>query len=282
MLSYQHGYHAGNFADVHKHCILAVLISALNQKNKPWSYLETHAGSAFYNLQAEQAQKTFEYETGIGRLWALDAAPAAIAPYLVCVRSVNSRDGAGELISYPGSPTLAADLAREDDRLSLMELHPAEYQRLRRYFSGEKQVAVHHRDGYEGVYSLLPPKPNRGLVLIDPSYEVKSEYDQVVEQVRKFVARWPNGCFAIWYPILAAENHLRMLSRFEALGLRKLFVSQLWVKPEPCERMCGSGMLLINPPWQSDQAIGEVCEFLFKQLADKGARPPQNLWRVPE
>lgn len=171
MLSYLHGFHAGNFADLHKHAILVALLEALNRKAKPWSYLETHSGRALYDLNDAQAQKTGEYQQGIGRLWAQPQAEV-LEPYLQQVRRVNQ----GTLSHYPGSPTIAAGMARAEDRLRLMELHSTEVEALRQQFRQDERVAVHHRDGYEGVNALLPPTPKRGLVLIDPAYEVKTEY----------------------------------------------------------------------------------------------------------
>ncbi|MGB2130891.1 MAG: 23S rRNA (adenine(2030)-N(6))-methyltransferase RlmJ, partial [Marinobacterium sp.] len=180
MLSYQHGFHAGNFADVHKHLLLTLLLQALNRKAKPWSYLETHGGRARYDLGGEQASKTGEYRDGIARLWQRPA-PESIRAYLAQVEAVND----AALACYPGSPLLAAQLAREHDCISVMELHPAEADALKAVFRQDERVAVHHRDGYEGVLSLLPPKPNRGVVLIDPSFEVKQEYTELVTFINK-------------------------------------------------------------------------------------------------
>lgn len=279
MLSYQHGFHAGNFADVHKHLLLTLLLQALNRKAKPWCYLETHSGRARYDLAGDQAQKTGEYRTGIARLWQRPA-PAPVQAYLDQVVQLN-----GERLSvYPGSPLLAARLARAEDRISLMELHPAEAQALKAVFREDRRVAVHHRDGYEGVLSQLPPKPNRGLVLIDPAFEVKQEYAQLVRFLVKAHRRWPNGCFAIWYPLLPAGLWRDMKAALVATGIRKVLCSELEVAAAEGERgMYGSGMLVINPPWQLDQTLAEVSPWLAEQLQTEAGSGRWRLdWLVPE
>lgn len=279
MLSYQHGYHAGNFADVHKHLILSLLIQALNTKAKPWSYLESHAGRALYELADAQANKTGEYRAGIARLWSCTDCPALMRHYLDAVRAFNPT---GALLQYPGSPALVAHWRRPDDNMAVMELHPQEAARLKQFFRTDRQVGVHQRDGYEGVLSLLPPKPNRGLVLVDPAYEVKDEYQQVATQVQKMHQRWPNGCFAIWYPLLTANRHRGLIQRLVDSGIRRIYQSEFSIWPQSFERMRGSGMLLINPPWQLDQAIESAMPWLAQQLGQPGAAPPRQAWLVSE
>ena len=279
MLSYQHSYHAGNFADVHKHICLSLMLEALNKKPKPWSYFETHAGTARYDLTGEEALKNAEFKEGIAQLYPRKL-PALLQPYLHIVRSMNDKDV--ELRKYPGSPWIASEAAREQDKISLMELHPGEYQQLKSVFKRSSNVAVHHRDGYEGVLSLLPPKPNRGLVLIDPSYEVKTEYLQVAKFIDKAYQRWSNGCFAIWYPLLKAANHQQMLNKLKRSGIRNILRVEMCVKSAADERMYGTGMLIINPPWQLDRQLQQVNTLLSKYLSAEGAAPPVVEWLVPE
>ena len=279
MLSYQHGFHAGNFADVHKHTILALMLEALNLKDKPWSYLETHGGCALYDLADDKAQKTGEYLAGIGKLWNEQAMPDAMRPYIAQVQAVNRGK---ELKFYPGSPSIASMLARTSDRLAVMELHPAEYQQVKQHFRDRPQVAVHHRDGYEGVLSMMPPKPNRGLVLIDPSYEVKTEYAQVAKFIQQLLTRWSNGSVAIWYPLLKAGQHQGMIDKIVASGVRRIYQSEFYVQDAGSQRMFGSGMLLINPPWQLDQKIAAVMPWLYRMLSHPEADEPQDKWLVPE
>jgi 23S rRNA (adenine2030-N6)-methyltransferase len=280
MLSYQHGFHAGNFADVHKHLILTLLLQSLNRKAKPWSYLETHGGRARYDLSSEQALKTGEFRDGIARLWQ-QPVPEAVQGYLEQVAEVNA--GAA-LNTYPGSPLLAAQLAREADCINIMELHPAEAEALKQVFRQDERVAVHHRDGYEGVLALLPPRPNRGVVLVDPSFEVKQEYQQLVRFIDKAYRRWPIGCFAIWYPLLPANQWQQMKEALVATGIRKILCSELEVAPGDGERgMYGSGMLVINPPWQLDQTLAAVSPWLVEQLqAGAGSGRWRLDWLVPE
>lgn len=279
MLSYKHGFHAGNFADVHKHMVLVQLINALNQKPKPWSYLETHGGKAHYDLTDEQAEKTGEYKKGIAPVWAAAQPPTLVANYLAQVSAENT----GRLLRYyPGSPAIAASMAREDDRIAIMELHANEYELINKYFKRNTQVAIHHRDGYEGVLSMLPPKPNRGVVLIDPSYEVKSEYQEVARFIKKAHQRWPIGVYAVWYPILKAGLHRAMLQSVASSGIRKIFVSEFYQKSSNSGRMFGSGMMLINPPWQLEEHLESVMPWLERTLAESDADSSSGRWLVPE
>lgn len=262
MLSYQHGFHAGNFADLHKHLTLVALLESLNRKTKPWSYLESHSGRGIYDLRDAQALKTGEYLEGIAQLWEHNS-DSLLGNYLDLVRRLNRE----ELETYPGSPWFAAEMARDEDKIHLMELHPQEVQALKRNFRAYAQVGVHHRDGYEGVLGMLPPKPNRGLVLIDPAYEVKTEYAQVAAFMGKALRAWGNGSYAIWYPILAAQRHEEMISKVVQgcidVGILR---SELQIS-DPTERgMYGSGMLLINPPWQIDQQLQHLIPELLEAL----------------
>lgn len=279
MLSYQHSYHAGNFADVHKHLTLCLMLDALNKKDKPWSYLETHAGTARYDLTDENALKTNEFEQGIAQIFD-KSLPAAFDSYFSVIKGLNQY--CDTLKYYPGSPWLATKAMRGQDNIALMELHPGEFEKLKGVFRRESNVSVHHRDGYEGVLSLLPPKPNRGIVLIDPSYEVKTEYNQVAKFIQSAYQRWSNGCFAIWYPMLKAGNHKDMLHKLKFSGIRNILKAEFCVKDSTDERMYGSGMLIINPPWQLDQRLQVVNELLYKHLAAKDASVPSIEWLVPE
>jgi 23S rRNA (adenine2030-N6)-methyltransferase len=279
LLSYQHGYHAGNFADVHKHLIVTWILESLNAKSKPWSYLETHAGCAFYDLSDEQALKTGEFQEGVAKLWGAKKIPAELTGYMSLIKNANANNN---LAFYPGSPAIAKALSRDADRLAIMELHPGEVRKLKAHFYQDDNVAVHHRDGYEGVLALLPPKPNRGLVLIDPSYEVKTEYQQVANKVVQMHKRWPNGSFAIWYPLLSAELHEEMKAAIVKSGIRRIYCSELWVKPEAVGGMFGSGMLLVNPPWQIDEKVQSVTPWLRQLLGHVCAKEPLSEWLVPE
>lgn len=270
MLSYQHGFHAGNFADLHKHLTLQLMLNALNRKAKPWCYLETHAGRGLYDLTSDQAQKTGEFKEGIAKLWGKPQS-GAIEDYLTQVRSAGAEFGSSEsdpMVAYPGSPMLAALQMRDNDKMHLMELHPKESVELKRNMRRFANVGVHHRDGYEGVLSLLPPKPNRGLLLIDPAYEVKDEYAQVARFIEQVLKRWPNAQIAIWYPILAAARHELMLKQVLKISTDVGVYDSRFIVDELTERgMFGSGMLLINPPWQLDNQLEELLPQMMKQLS---------------
>ncbi|MEH6576707.1 MAG: 23S rRNA (adenine(2030)-N(6))-methyltransferase RlmJ [Amphritea sp.] len=277
MLSYLHGFHAGNFADVHKHFTLCCMLEALTRKEKPFCYLETHSGRALYDFDDPQALKNREFEQGIARLWSLDVTADDAAVYLQTVAAFNRV----ALRSYPGSPCIAQHFAREADKLLLMELHPTEAAALKRQFRADKRVAVHNRDGYEGVLSLLPPKPNRGMVLIDPSYEEKNEYDQVITFLQKATKHWSNGSFAIWYPLLEANRWKTMKNKLKRSGIRNVLCSEIEVNHSDNGGMYGSGMLLVNPPWPLEQRLKEVMPGLTKRLKQEASECRLD-WLVPE
>jgi 23S rRNA (adenine2030-N6)-methyltransferase len=246
MLSYQHAYHAGNPADLHKHIVLAELLTRLTVKPRPLTYLETHAARALYDLHSPEALNTGEAAAGIGRI-ELDPA----SPYGRTVLSVRERAGAS---AYPGSPLIAQSLLRSQDRLIVMELHPAEHAALKQNLWGPN-VEIHRRDGFEGALALSPPVPRRGLVLVDPSYEVKSDYADVAAFARRLIARWPQAVMLIWYPILDAARHGVLKD-----GLAPLphLIDEVGFVPRPAVGMTGSGLALINAPYGSAQVFAEA------------------------
>lgn len=244
MLSYQHAYHAGNRADLMKHDALARLLAALTRKPRPITYMETHAGRGLYDLASPEARKTGEAAEGILK------AELEPGPFAEAVARVRARHGP---LAYPGSPLIARELLREGDRMHLMELHPAEHAALRRALKGPG-VAIHRRDGYEGVLALSPPTPRKGLVLVDPSYEVKPEYEAVPAFVQKLLARWPEATVLVWYPILAESRHERLIA-----GLHALPFQRHEVRFGATKGMTGSGLIGINLPFgfRLDGAEGE-------------------------
>lgn len=252
MLSYQHGYHAGCLADVHKHGALAALCAHLAAKPKPLSYLESHAGRAVYDLASPEAEKTGEAKAGILRLIAEGAIPAD-QPLAKAIAMTERAFGDG---FYPGSPLIAAFLLRPDDVLHLMEMHPEEHRALKRAMKGHDNAHVHRRDGYEGVLALSPPTPRRGLVLIDPSYEIKAEYLRVADFVIALHAKWPQATIMVWYPILVAGLHEAMVERLLAAGLPDLVRREVRFRLDPgAPGMRGSGLLVVNTPWGVDAAL---------------------------
>ncbi len=246
MLSYQHAYHAGGPADVHKHMVLAELIAALTVKSRPVSYAETHAGRGLYHLDGAESRKTGEADQGIRRL-----NPDPATPFGAAYRNIRGEYGPG---AYPGSPLLASALLRPGDRSVLMELHPAEHAALVTAMAG-RDVAIHRRDGYEGLLALAPMTPRRGLVLVDPSYEVKSEYAEAARFVRALAGKWPQVTVAVWYPLLPAARHTDLRAGFSPLSVT---CDEVIFTPAPDRGMYGSGMALINVPFGFGRALKRI------------------------
>jgi 23S rRNA (adenine2030-N6)-methyltransferase len=267
-MHYRHSYHAGNFADVFKHVVLCGLLSALNRKDKPWSYLETHAGAGAYDLSGEGATRTGEWREGIGRLHGLAHAPPLLETFLDVVRGLN---GTGQLRHYPGSPLFAQALARERDRLVLCEKIPDIVAELRENVKGERRATVHHRDGYE-AHALLPPAEKRGLMLIDPPFERPDEFDAVAELIEKSLARFASGICAAWYPL----KNRHAAGRFERRVARACAEPPLRVTLEngaPGEgQMRACAVLIVNPPFGFDQDFAPSGALLASLLA-QGRRP---------
>ena len=200
MLSYRHAFHAGNHADVLKHFIEVQLLRYLAQKDKPFWYIDTHAGAGCYALDSGYATQNAEYESGIARLWERDDLPAPLAEYVALVKRINPD---GQMKLYPGSPLVALELLREQDRMRLFELHPTDSEILQQNFAGHgTQVLMQTADGFGALKALLPPPPRRALVLIDPPYEDKQDYQRVVSALREGLKRFANGVYAVWYPQL--------------------------------------------------------------------------------
>lgn len=262
MLSYQHIYHAGCLADVHKHAALAVLLARLTEKPKPLTYMETHAGRGAYDLQAPEAQKTGEAKAGILRLLTNGSVPDT-HPYLQAIRATQTRLGADW---YPGSPMVARSLLRTGDALHLMELHPQEHAALKRMMARDK-AQIHKRDGYEGVLAVSPPEARRGLVLIDPSYEIKSEYDQVGDFILALHRKWAEATILLWYPILKQGLHQTVARRLETGGLPDVWRREVSFRTEAGNTgMQGSGLLMINTPYGVEAALAGAEEILAPAL----------------
>lgn len=277
-MNYRHGFHAGNHADVLKHVVLLALLDALLAKPKPMSVLDTHAGRGSYALSGTQSRATGEAESGIARL---RAAPdrvrevPAIARYLRAVDALAAQSG--ETDAYPGSPWLIAAQLREDDRLSCCEIQAEEADALRRLLGADPRVGVHRRDGYEAMHALLPPMPRRGLVLIDPPYETQlAEFDTAIDALKDALARWPQGSYALWYPIKRRRELHGFFRRAARLQAKSVLCVELLVRPDDSPlRLNGSGMLLVNPPWQVDRRIDPALHALRDALGEPGAS-----WRL--
>lgn len=278
MLSYRHGFHAGSFVDVHKHITLLLLLRSLLKKESPFCYIETHAGSALYDLKSRFAQKNREYETGISLLWQVEDPPVPVTDYLEAVRSVNRLPGGkvAGLRYYPGSPAIARRLLRPRDRMVLMELHTTEIALLRKHCRGDRQVQIHHRDGFEGLPGLVPPAEKRGLVLIDPAYETGDEFTRLLEALVAAWNKWPTGIFAVWYPLQQRQPVPRFHYELRTSGIKNILLHEFSVIPDVAvNRLSGTGMIIINPPWQFDVKIKNVLEWLAPRL-DRGSGAPMR------
>lgn len=240
MLSYQHIYHAGNLADVHKHSLLAWMLAYLTRKDKPVSYIETHGGRALYDLGAEEALKTGEAAQGITRV--RDRFDPD-HPYARCLRQTTDIHGD---FAYPGSPMIAAHTLRDTDRITIAELHPAEHNALELALP---MATVHRAEGFALAHSILPPTPRRGLMLIDPSYEVKADYDAIPGHIRKYARAWNVGIIALWYPILTSGHHSNMLKTLEKNHPHALRDEVRFAPARPGHGMVGSGLFVIRPPF---------------------------------
>lgn len=283
MLSYRHAFHAGNYADVVKHATLSLILQALCRKETPFCYLDSHAGAGFYSLTSEFAQKTGEFKEGIELLWQLSEAqiPVLLKPYLTALRAANKHS---ELTTYLGSPALAQYFSRPQDSLTLMELHPTDYQRVKKSFTPDRRIHVHQRDGFEGLIALTPPPQKRGLVLIDPAYEVKHDYVTVVETLKTLHQRWQTGIYALWYPLLQEVSYQQTLVRkLKNSGIKKILRVELSRYPSDTPRaMYGTGMVIINPPYLLAESLTELMPWLWQVLSPESAGDWRVEWLVPE
>jgi len=278
-MNYRHIFHAGNFADVMKHAVLALIVEHLRAKPAPFCVLDTHAGVGRYDLTSDPAQRTREYAEGIGRLFGAPPPHPALAPYLDAVASLNP-DGA--LRWYPGSPRLARALLRPQDRLVLSELHPEDAATLKAEFARDRQTAVHAMDAYHALKAHLPPKEKRGLALIDPPFEEPDEFARLVGGLGRAHARWPTGIYAIWYPIKERPAVWRFQEALAGAGIPKILLAELTIHPEDTHlRLNGSGLAIVNPPWRLDETLDAVLPALHAVLPGTGGGARVE-WLVPE
>ncbi|WP_408950498.1 23S rRNA (adenine(2030)-N(6))-methyltransferase RlmJ [Lysobacter sp. Hz 25] len=281
-MNYRHAFHAGNHADVLKHVALLALCDALTVKPAPLFALDTHAGRGLYPLDGNSALRTGEAEGGIGRLLAEAPKQAAITRYLAAVRACRNEHGPS---AYPGSPWLLAHALREDDRIAACELQPEEASQLEHHFKADQRIAVHARDGYAAMKAMLPPKIgatryNRGLVLIDPPYEAQlEEFDTALGALRDALARWPQGCYVLWYPIKRRRALQPFYRRAATLPAKSILTAELLVRADDSPlRMNGSGLLLLNPPWQFDQTLRAALSVLARTLAETADASAAVTW----
>ena len=294
-MNYRHAFHAGNFADILKHVVLTLCLERLNAKPTPWRYIDTHAGVGVYDLTSDEAQRSPEWRDGIQKLWAaIDTAPddvqLALAPFIDCIRKLNPR---GDLSTYPGSPKLAAMMARDNDVLRLCELHEESCDQLHAALGYDRRAKIELRDGYEALVAFLPPPERRGVVLIDPPFEAgradaKSDYAWTLRALRKSLKRWPAGTYIIWRPIKdieaveAFDADIATLA-IEQIGLApdRLLVADLWVRALGQGSLAGAGVIILNPPFGLQEKLHATLPWLAQTLDQSpNASAPESGWRL--
>jgi 23S rRNA (adenine2030-N6)-methyltransferase len=284
MLSYRHAFHAGNFADVVKHVALIALLRAITRKPAPCFCIDTHAGAGVYDLAAPPPGTRREFAGGIARLWRHEGAcPPSVARYLELVRAANppAALAAPAPSVYPGSPALVRACLRAQDRLVCCELHPTDFAALRASFAGDDRIELRRADGYATLAAVLPPRERRGLVLIDPAYERADEPDRVCAAFESGMRRFGHGVFAVWYPITRLLPLTQLFTGVARAGTRKVEVlrAELCVRPDDHPLgLNGSGLLIANPPYRSDESIAEALEWLQPHLAPDGAGRTRTDW----
>lgn len=264
MLSYRHGFHAGNYADVLKHSALSLVLEYMCKKDKPFAFIDTHAGAGGYSLLSEMAVKTGEFTDGIMKIWGGTSPSKEFEPYLHAVKQYNEN---GRLTYYPGSPQVALAFLRSHDAMRLFELHPKDVDVLRQKVPSKRGFSVEQKDGYEGLKAALPPVSRRGVVLIDPSYELKHDYRTSVRAIEAGLKRFSTGTFMLWYPVVDRKLVQGMERQWVKLGIKN--VLQVEYCREPDTRgygMTGTGLFIVNPPWTLSQQMQTVTEVMNKML----------------
>lgn len=267
MLSYRHGFHAGNHADVLKHWVCVLTASYMAKKDKPFFYIDTHSAAGLYSLNDGIAQKTNESEKGIQALWDVKV-PEVLKSYMSVINQLNPGE---KLKLYPGSPWFVRQFLRANDRAKLFELHPQDFQLLRKNFSDDKIVTMEKSDGFSALKALLPPPPKRAMVVIDPPYEQAQEYQLVVNAIEQALKRFANGVYVIWYPLINRNDKQKMsetmVRKLKNLKAKSFLDVRMWVSGSDEEQgMYGSGLTVLNPPWNLEQQLNEGLPFLIEKM----------------
>lgn len=267
MLSYRHAFHAGNHADVLKHYVLGLVLAHAKLKDKPFWYIDTHAGAGMYSLQEGYAAQNAEYENGIAKLMGTQSLPDSLADFVAQIKSFND---SSTLKLYSGSPIIAQDMLRTDDKLRLFELHPNDCKLLIENFRGQgKQTRIEMQDGFDGIKACLPPPPRRAVVLIDPPYEDKQDYQRVIKCIKDSLVRFATGTYIVWYPLLQRAEPLDMVDGLRKLNPGNWLNVSMTIETPSAEGfgMYGSGLFIINPPWTLPQTLAESMPILTQLLA---------------
>ncbi len=281
-MNYRHGFHAGNFADVFKHALLARLLVYLRRKETPFRVIDTHAGEGAYDLSADEAQRTGEWRGGVGRLAALSDASAEVrallAPYLDCLGPLDTE---GRPAHYPGSPAIAQKLMRPQDRAIFCELRPDAFAALRRQFARDPRIKSIQIDGYMGLGAYAPPRERRGLVLIDPPFERADEFDAAFDAFTRAYAKWSSGIYALWHPSKSDHEARKLYNRLAASGIRRILRLSLCVGGKE-EGLRSCGMVVVNPPFVFEQEAKTLLAFLAERLAQGESAGSQAAWLAGE
>lgn len=263
MLSYQHGYHAGNFADVIKHVALSRLLSYMTQKDKPLLYLDTHSGRGHYHLKNAQALKTAEAQSGIGLLWPQkNHLPSVFSDYIAAIQRVNPTE---TLTYYPGSPQIAIDALRPTDRLYFNERHPTEFEYLKQLPKQNKRIFYKNEDGLIDLKAVLPPIERRGLIFIDPSFEMKTDYRDIPCALKQAYNRFSTGVYCLWYPLIDNKLHQQLLRGLQQIQSKNNLIIEFRLTPHQQFGMTGCGLWIINPPFLLADELNSAMQVL-KQL----------------
>jgi 23S rRNA (adenine2030-N6)-methyltransferase len=280
-MNYRHAFHAGNFADVVKHAVLARIITHLKEKPAAFRVIDTHAGAGLYDLSGPEASRTGEWRAGIGRLLAAQLVPdvrALLAPYLDAVAALNP---GGAMTVYPGSPALAQTLLRDQDRLVVCEREPNAARALARFVHGDTRAKAVEIDGYTALNAYVPPKERRGLVLIDPPYEQPDEFERLAQALAAAHRKWPTGIYALWYPIKNLRETAAFARRVAASGIARVLRAELTLVRAAGERLGGSGLIVVNPPWRLEEEVSVLLPALARALGAGSADATRLDWLVP-
>jgi len=282
-MNYRHAYHAGSFADVVKHAVLARVLVHLVAKPQAFRVVDTHAGSGRYDLSGPEASRTGEWRSGIGRVIAAtlpaDAASLA-APYLAAVQALNDRD---TLRIYPGSPLIARALMRPQDRLIACELEPQAAKALAHAIKGDVRLKAIAIDGWTALNAYVPPSERRGVVVVDPPFERSDDFARLAEGLSQAHRKWPTGIYLLWYPIKDRDGPDALVRRIKRSGIAKVLRAELFVSPlsDP-NRLNGSGLLIVNPPWTLERELRILLPALADVLSPSGGGRVVLTWLTPE
>jgi len=271
LLSYRHSFHAGNFADVIKHIVLVEILQHVTQKDSPFEYIDTHSGAGLFNFESNDAKKLQEYQSGIAKL-----DPKNFPELERYFEIINFYNPAENLTHYPGSPSIATDFLRPQDRAWLFELHPQDYKLLCNNLSGHKKIRINCADGLKQLNALMPPTSRRAVVLIDPSYEIKDEYEWVFEAIVKAYMKFSTGIYALWYPVVERKRIDILEQQFKRSGIKNIQRFELGLSADSYQRgMTAAGIFVINPPWK----LFDFMSTLLPKLAGEIGEGEQPLYK---